>query len=394
MILEGETLKKLYLNSPPGRWFPSLQDLSWHITEFNLPYAYRFFSPHLKRIRIYASWSWDENALPLNALPALPSTITVLPTSRLERMSVGDNYHITPPWAHFKDSFSSVILRCGPSFTEYNAPIPLSNAALHHLIHLPHLHTWHIHGPPPTYTTSSLPLVFPPLRKLTLGEGAARGWLPLLRRLEDGASTTQGVTPLSKAKESLKVLNVDDMFGVDIDPSFVSTIQCFRNLVDLNIDDHCPDQDDRDGCIFKLSDDNITELAMTLTQLKLLHLGRTCSKNTCLTTIACLLPISVHCSKLEKLMIHFNTTNIVDDSRNILEDPRFQQLRSRPKCLLKSLTVYRTPLEIDESDLETVAKGMIDIFPSLRGCDGYGLNWCGLSREIAGPQEDSDECPL
>ena len=93
-------------------------------------------------------------------------------------------------------------------------------------------------------------------------------------------------------------------------------------------------------------------------------------------------------------MIHFNTTNIVDDSRNILEDPRFQQLRSRPKCLLKSLTVYRTPLEIDDSDLETVAKGMIDIFPSLRGCDGYGLNWCGLSREIAGPQEDSDECPL
>jgi len=390
MILEGETLNKLRVNSPPGRWFPALQDLYWSITEFNLPYAHRFFSPHLKRISIYATWSWDENALALSTLPNLPLIISALPTSRLERMSVGDNYHVEPPWARFKDSFSSVILRCGPSFTEYNAPVPLSNAALDHLIHLPHLHTWHIHGPPPTYPTSSLPLVFPPLRKLTLGEGAACGWLPLLRRLEDGASTTQGVTPLSKTKEFLKVLNIEEMFGINIDPSLVSTIQCFRNLVDLHVDARCPSGDERGECISELNNDNVTELAMVLTQLESLVLGRPCSKNTCLTTVACLLPISVHCSKLEKLEIHFNTTNIVDDLRNILEDPRFRQLRSLPKCPLTRLDVYDTPLRLDESNLETVLKGMVDIFPSLGDFNGYKEGWRKLSRQITDLREGSE----
>jgi len=389
MILEEETLNKLRVNSPPGGWFPALQDLSWSITGSNLPWADLFFSPHLKRIRIYMSWSWDNTALPLSTLQTLASIISALPTSSLERMSVGENYQ-TLPWAHFKDSFSSIILRCGSSFTEYDSPVPLSDAALDHLIHLPHLRTWRIHGPPPTYHTSSLPLVFPPLKELILGDGAACGWLPLLRRLEDGTSTTQGVTPLSKAKESLKVLNVEDTLGINIDPSFVSTIQCFRNLVDLYIDVHCPSEDDEGECIFKLNDDNITELAMALTQLEFLLLGRPCSENTCLTTVACLLPISVHCSKLKKLMIHFNATNIVDDLRNILEDPRFQQLRSLSKCLLKRLYVYRMPLSLDESDFETVAKGMVDIFPSLKGCIGFKESWIELSMQITDLQEGSE----
>ena len=122
-------------------------------------------------------------------------------SSNLEWILV-DNNDLKMPWAHFKTSFSPDILRCGPSFTEYDSPVPLSNAAMHHLIHLPHLLTLRIHGPPPTYPTSSLPLVFLPLKKITLGKGVACGWLPLLRGLEDSASTTQGVTPLSKAKDS------------------------------------------------------------------------------------------------------------------------------------------------------------------------------------------------
>jgi len=389
MVLEEATLNKLRVNSPPGGWFPTLQDLYWCITESNLPCADLFLSPHLKRIRIYVSQPRD-NTFPLGPLPTLASIISALPTSSLERMRVDDNYHIMLPWEHLKDSFSSVILRCGPSFTEYDSPVPLSDAAMDYLIHLPHLRTWRIRGPPPTYPTSSLPLVFPPLKKLILGDGAACGWLPLLRRLEDGTSTMQGVTPLSKAKESLKVLNVEDTLGINIDPSFVSTIQCFRNLVHLYIDVHCPSEDDEGECIFKLSDDNITELAMVLTQLEFLLLGRACSENTCLTTVACLLPISVHCGKLERLEIHFNTTNIVNDFKNILEDPRFQRLRSLSKCPLKCLDVYRMPLRLDESDFETVAKGMVDIFPSLIDCDGLEESWIELSRQITDLQEGSE----
>jgi len=345
-----ETFNKLRLNSPPGGWFPALQDLSWCITEFNLPYVDLFFSPRLKRIHICTEWPWKHTGIPLGILPTLVSTISTLPMLSLERISVGAcDWRM--PWAYLKDSFSSIVLRCGPSFTEYDSPVPLSNAALEHLIQLPHLRTWRIHGPPPTYPTSYLPLVFPPLRELTLGEGAALGWLPLLGRLEDDTATAQGVTSLSKAKESLKILNVEDTSGINIGASSVSTIQCFRNLAHLELEDALA------PTIFKLNNDNVTELAMALTQLESLLLGRACSENTCLTTAACLLPISVHCNNLKKLENHFNTTNIVDDFKNTLEDPRFQQLRSLPRCSLACLNVRQMPLSLDDSDSEIVAKG-------------------------------------
>ena len=192
------------------------------------------------------------------------------------------------------------------------------------------------------------------------------------------------MTPLSKAKESLKILNIEDISCIHIDAPIVSTIQFFRNLVKLNVEAYC--RDTYEGqCIFKLNNDN-TGLAMSLTQLEFLLLGRTCLKNTCLTTVVCLLLISVHCSKLRKLEIHFNTTNIVDDFKNILEDPRSQRL---PRCPLTCLDVFRIPLKLDESGLETV-KGMINIFPSLKRYEGLGQKWDELSKEIADLQEDSE----
>jgi len=384
----GEKISnKLRLNSPPGGWFPALRDLSWYITELNIPYADLFLSPHLESIDIGAPWSWYTTGISRPTLQTLVSVISALPASSLERILV-DNSDVTMPWARLKDSFSSIILRCGPSLTEYNSPVPLSNAAMDHLIHFPHLHTWRIHGPPPTYPTSSLPLVFPPLKELTLGKDAACGWFSLLRRLEDGASTTQGVTPLSKAKELLTILNVEDMPGFNIDLSSVSTIQCFRNLVDLNVTVLCPDEDEGGQCIFKLNDDNVTELAMALTQVESLILGLPCSKNTCLTTVACFLPISAYCSKLEELEIHFNTTNLVNDLKNTLGDPRFQQLRSLPRCPLGCLKVFEMPLSLDESDLETVAKAMIDIFPFLTFCEERERSWEQLSLVIGYLQQD------
>jgi len=392
MVLEEATLNKLRLNSPQDGWFPALQDLFWFLSPSNLPCGDLFFSQHLKRINIYVLWPWDIVALPLGTLQTLASIISALPTSNLERISLHTNYRAMP-WTHFKDSFSSVILRCGSSFTDCDSSIPLSNAALHHLIHLPHLHTWHIYGPPPTYSASSLPLVFPPLKELTLRGGAACGWFSLLRRLEDGSSTTQGVTPLSKTKESLKVLNVEGVSSINIDASFVYTIQFFRNLVNLHVKVGCYDWR-VDQCIFELDNDSVAGLAMALTQLESLVLGNPCSKNTCLTTVVCLLPISVHCSKLEKLEIHFNTTNVVNDFKNILENPRFQQLRSLPKCPLTYLDVYRTPLSLHETDLKTVAKGMVDIFPSLRGCGGREESWGKLSEQICTSRRAGSECSL
>lgn len=380
MYLEEETLNKLRLNSPPGGWFPALQELYWYPNESNLPYADVFFSSHLKRISIHMIWPWKSTGLPSCIRSTLASTISALPTSSLQHLSFIGIGHPAMSWEYLTDPVSSVILRCGPSFTEYNSPVPLSDAALNHLIHLPHLRTWRTHSPPPSYPASSLPPVFPPLRKFTLGEGAARGWLPLLECLEDGIPTTESTTSLSKVKESLKFLHIEDPPGATIDAFFVSPIRKFRNLVDLDIDIRCYDEGHERRCAFKLNNDNVAELTIALPQLESLLLGRACSENTCLTTVACLLQISVHCVKLEKFKgVHLNTTNIVEDFKNIHEDPRFKQLLSLPRCPLKLLGVYQTPLTLDEPGFETVAKGMINIFPSLRRCDGLESSWDKVS---------------
>ena len=386
--LGEETFNKLRLNSPPGGWFPALQDLSWCITESNLPHADLFFSPHLKRVSLRAASAWNDTGVLQHFIPIMASKISALPTSSLERIS-GDASHLTMPWELLKDSFSSIVLRCGSSFTEYDTPVPLSKAALDHLIQLPHLRTWRTHGPPPDSSASSWPLVFPPIREFILGECSAPEWLPLLGRL-DGASTTQGLTPLSKAKESLKILKIEDLSSINIDASLF-TIQCFRNLVDLNVDVNCHDGDDRGDCIFDLDNDDVTKFAMALTQLESLLLGHACFEDICATTVACLLPISVHCKELKKLEIHFNTTDIADDFKNIYEDPRLQQLRSLPRCRLTCLDVYQMPLSLEESDLEIVAKGMIDIFPSLIHFEAVEERcWDELSDKIADLREDSE----
>ena len=359
----------------------SVARFSWCITESNLPYADIFFSPNFRKISITPTWSWNKTEPPFNILSTFSPTISTLPTSNLQILSVHIN-HYRNVWRQFKGLSSFIILRCVPSLTEYDTTAPLSDAAVNHLLHLPHLRTLCTHGPPPDYSATSLPLVFPPIERLTFGQGAARGWLSLLERLEDRASTAQVATPLSKAKESLKVLNIKDNLSVYIDTSLISPIQSFRNLIDLDVRVYCHYENDLDRCIFELSNGNVTELAMALTQLGSLLLGNPCFKNTCSTTVACLLPISAYCAKLEKLETHFSTTNIVDDFKDIQEDPRFEQLRSVPKCPLVRLDVYEIPLTLDEPGSEVVANGMIDIFPSLTRCEGVDKSWEELSNRI------------
>lgn len=374
-----DTYRKLRLNSPAGGWFPALQDLWWTITETNLPYVDLFFSSHLKTISIYNSWSSRGFEVPRDLLPSIASTISTLPTSALQSLLVDHNMM---PWADLTDSISSVVLRCGPSLAGFTSPIPLSDAAMNHLIQLPHLRVWRIGRPPPSYTV--LPLVFPPLVVCVLGEGAARGWLSLFKCLEHSVPATQGVTPLSRMKESLEFLTVENHPGTVTDVSSTSTIQIFRNLVDLNMDAFCHGGGYDYECAFKLNNDDVAELAMALPRLESLTLGRPCFKNTCVTTVACLLQISVRCPKLTRLLIHFNTIDIVGDFENIPEDPRFEELRWLPRCALLFLDIWETPLTLDKPGFETVASGMVDIFPSLRNFRWFGesQSWRTLNGEL------------
>jgi len=384
--IAGNTFRSLRDNSPADGWFPALQDLSWCIARENLSHFDLFFSPHLKKISISVSWTWNDYRAPCGVLPAIVSSISALAPSLLQILLVEDGNR-EMPWARFKDSFSSVVLRCGPSLTEFASPVSLSDEAVNHLIRLPHLRIWRVKGPPPSYSASSLPLLFPPLVEITLGEGAARGWLSLFERLEDRGSPTQTITPLSGVRKSLKSLKINNIPGLTIDVSFTSPIQIFRNLVDLNVLVSCHNSRNEGQCSFKLNNDDVTKLAIALPRLESLLLGHPCYEDTCATTVACLLPISIHCVKLRKLEIHFNTTNIVDDLKNISEDPRFQELRSLPRCTLTYLRTGQMPLALDEPDFEMVANGMVDIFPSLECCAGAEETWCVISKRIAGFRE-------
>ena len=376
-----DTIRSLRANRPAGGWFPALQGLYWCIASHNIPYTDLFFSPHLKKISISVSWSWSGYRPPRGILPSIASAISMLPASALQILFV-DGSHREMPWAHFKDSFSSVALRCGPSLTEFTSPVSLSGAAINHLIQLPQLRVWRIEGPPPSYSTSSLTLLFPPLVEFTLGEGAAPEWLSLFKRLEDRASSTQGMTPLFRMKGSLESLTVNNSPGLTIDVSFASPIQIFRNLVDLNVLVRCHEEHNEGQCSFKLNDNNVAELAIALPRLEVLLLGHPCRENTCATTVACLFLISVHCVELRKLEIHFNTADIIDDLKDLSEDPRFQELRSLPRCTLTWLNAYQTPLTLDEPGFETVANGMVSIFPCLGCCEGVEEIWDEISEKI------------
>ena len=378
--IEEDTSRILRLNSPAGGWFPALQNLSWYIAYHNLPYVALSFTPHLKSISISLSLTWFTYGTPHEHLPSIASAISALPASALQLLHV-DCGPRRMPWAHFKDSISSVVLRCGSSLTEFASPTALSDAAVDHLIQLPNLRTLRIKGPPPGYYTLSPPPIFPPLVELTLGKRAARGWLSLFERLESRVSLPQYTTPLSKLKGSLKSLKVEAFPDLIVDGSLTFPIRIFYNLVDLKVEVFCGSYGD-DRCSFKLNNANVTELAMALPRLESFLLGNPCGENSCATTVACLVPISIHCVKLGRLEVHFNTTNIVNDLKDISADSRFQQLRSLPRCTLTRLDTYEMPLILDESGFETVVLGMAGIFPSLEYCSGYWRIWDEISDRI------------
>ena len=252
--LEENTLSKLRRSSPIGGWFPALQHLFWRITRSNLSYVDLFLSPHLTKVSISTSLSWRHSRVPYEILPAIASTLFALPTSTLQTLWVSPLIS----GAALQYPLSSVVLRCGPTLTEFISTVPLSDAAVDHLIRLPRLRACRIEGPPPSYPLSHLPPVSP-LTELALGKDAAHGWLSLLERL--GASS--GVRGTLK---SLKLSNST------IDTSFAFPTRIFRNLVDLNVGVFCDGRNGDDQCIFKLDNDNVTELVMALSQLVFLLL--------------------------------------------------------------------------------------------------------------------------
>jgi len=127
-----------------------------------------FFPPIEKRHPLFPPWRIQHSRG-----SALVHIISFL-TSSLEKLSIccGQN-----GGALLEDTTSSFVCRRGSSLRSFDSSLPLSEAAIHHLMQLPNLRCWvGTHEPPQT-----LPLdAFPSLEGLCLRTTAALPWLHLL----------------------------------------------------------------------------------------------------------------------------------------------------------------------------------------------------------------------
>lgn len=324
-----------------------------------------FLSPHLKWTSFHINpitsggildtpWDWQA---------VLVQIISCLPTS-LEGLSIAYGAEKDGP---LNDAISSFICRCGPSLKGFETYVPLSEAAIRHLVQLPNLHTLYIaQDPPQTVPTS----VLPSLIQLHLDNHALVPWLRLLAShgkniLQDGSTSA---ISHSSARGTLELLNCPRKTIVD--STFLSSIVEFCDLVILRVGASCRDAE---GCSFRMTDDNVNDLAAALPRLEILELGEPCFSNTCNNTVASLLSISAHCLDLTALKIHFNTLTIVEDIQRMLDGGSG---RDKAKCKLKDLNVGCMPLEVREEDIETVAMGLKAIFPCLTSALSAGYYGC------------------
>ena len=347
-----DTLSRISSNSPGGLLFPKLESLGWKIdvAKAPLPFYSLFLSPHLRCVTIYSGPYLSY--VPGDLLAPLAQMISILPSS-LEYLSVMCGQGRNEP---LNDAVSSLVCRCGPLLRSFGTSVDLSGAATDHLMQLPNLSHWTTaQGPPRVVPTS----IFPSLKSVYLDKQVALPWLHLLASHERGAlrNGSTSASPHTNIREILKSLNCSSRIA---DSTLMSFVVRFRNLVTLGIHADCYNGG---SCAFRLTDDNIEDLVAALPGLKSLQLGAPCWINSCDTTVASLLSISVHCPNLTALQAHFSTRTIVSDMQRLLDGGAG---RDRAKCKLWRLAVWYLPLEVGEEDIETVVMGFKAIFPRLK----------------------------
>ena len=363
----SDTLSQLSSNSPGGLLLPKLERLHWSFERLMhaIPFFRLFLSPHLQHVTL----STYMRRIPEHLLVPLAQMISLLPTS-LEYLSfvwVRGNDEL------LDDAVSSFVCRCGPSMRSFETCAPLSEAATNHLMQLPNLSHWFtVQGPPRVIPTS----IFPSLESVHLYKPEALPWLHLLSTHERG-TLQDGSIPATSYTNIREMLRSLECPRTILNSTLLSSIVKFRNLVKLVIhNDVCPKTGD---CTFRLTDDNMENLATTLPRLKNLRLGHPCLSNSCDVTVASLLSISVNCPDLTVLETHFSTQTIVSDMQDLLDGGAGCD---RIKCKVRSLVVGWLPLRVSGKDTETVAMGFKTIFPCLTNFDCWGRDWLELNSKL------------
>ena len=365
----SEEIARLVLPSPDGTP-PVLRlhfrELDWCPDETNLSFLPGFLSPDLTTIAFTSACirpgrnpePWEQR-LPDKVIPIIGSAIRMFPSSlQILRIRLG-----VGPGTPLTEEISAFILGCGESLREFSTNLVLSTEAIVHLMKLPNLRVWITEQEPPEVTEvihygipDGVPSFFPSLKLLKLRGQAALEWLSLF-----GAAKSRS-SPWITAGNSLPALAYHHP-TLPMDSSLLSRFHPFTSLVDIEINMGCFYR----PCVSRFTDQDVERLAVALPKLETLSLGGEwpCSANTCPTTIRSLLFLSIHCTKLRSLNIHFRTASLRSDMLDTLGYAYSHGLHSKPKCVLERLVTGEMYIELADYDPELISMGMLMIFPSL-----------------------------
>ena len=356
--------------SPSARTPPvlhlHLRELNWWLNKTNLSFLPNFLSPHLTKIIITTNTfvhldetvdPWDEE-LPDQVVSKMRSAIKMFPSSlQYLYIQLGGG-----PETRLTEEISTFILGCGELLQEFNTNLVLSTQAIVHLMRLPNLRVWVTKQGPPQVTDlihhgvpDEVTSLFPSLNVLDLKGEAALEWLSLFE------AANNGTPPWIMAGGNLPALTYRHP-TLPIDSSLISRVLPFAGLAEVFLDMGCFMR----PCVSTFTDQDVERLAIALPKLEALTLGGwPCGGDTCPTTVRSLLILSVHCTKLNHLNIHFRTANLRVDMLNLLEYACSQGLLSKPKCPLKVLMVGDMVPMLADHDIALISMGMLMIFPSL-----------------------------
>ena len=267
-----------------------------------------------------------------------------------------------PPETPLTEEISTFVLGCRESLREFNTNLVLSTQAIVHLMGLPNLRTWVTQQGPPQVADlirhgvpDGVASLFPSLELLHLKGVASLEWLSLF------AAAKRRTLPWVMAGNSLPAITYRHP-SLPIDSPLISRFLPFTDLVDVVTDMDCYIR----PCASQFTDDDVERLAIALPKLESLSLGGwPCSADTCPTTVRSLLFLSVHCTRLKHLNIHFRTGSIRADMLDTLGYAYSQGLYLRPKCTLTALVTGEAPLTLADHDPALISIGMLMIFPSL-----------------------------
>lgn len=342
-------------NSSGGPLFPNLERLRCMILSGPIPLAFfhLFLSERLKCVALRVSNPYHLR----KKLEVLAQIISSLPTT-LEILCITCHEP-----QEIQSAVSSLVRRCGSLLKILETNVPLEETAVLHLVKLPNLSSLSIYQGPPllssgTHSQTDPEFAFPSLVHLRIRGNVAPLWFDILasgrkRVIQHGSGLA---IPSRDAGDIL-----ERPMNVIINSKPLTLIPEFQNLVTLRADVNCrvPWGD----CTFRLTDEDMYNLATVLPRLKCLRLGQPCSANACKNTVASLVSISVHCLDLEVLETHFNTQTMTSDMQRLLSEGIGN---GRAKCKVRELWVGGLPYGIERGeDMETVARGFALIFPSL-----------------------------